>query len=46
MRNAIYENTPISRDVVETLLKQAVTLRLSIEKNIENSETAHKVQVA
>jgi len=34
MRNAIYENTPISSSVVEALLKQAIAIRL----NIENSE--------
>lgn len=34
MRNAIYENSPISRDVVGVLLKQAVDMRQSIEKSI------------
>jgi hypothetical protein len=34
MRNAIYENTPIPRGIVEALLKQAIAIRL----NIENSE--------
>ena len=34
MRNAIYENTPISSAVVEALIKQAIAIRL----NIENSE--------
>lgn len=46
MRNAIYENTPISRDVVEALLKQAVAIRQSIEKSIENSEAVLKNQAA
>lgn len=35
MRNAIYENTPISCHVVEVLLKQAVAIR----RNIENYES-------
>ncbi|MGB2831339.1 MAG: hypothetical protein WBC07_00165 [Methylotenera sp.] len=34
MRNAIYENTPISKKTVETLLKQIVAIR----KNTENHE--------
>lgn len=42
MRNAIYENTPISRDVVGALLKHAVAIRL----NIENSATALKNHAA
>lgn len=42
MRNAIYENTPISKSIVETLVKQAVAMRL----NIENSEAPLKIQAA
>jgi hypothetical protein len=42
MRNAIYENTPISRNIVEALLKQAIAIR----RNIENSEIALKDQAA
>lgn len=42
MRNAIYENTPISKDVVEILLKQAI----AICQSVENSEAALKVQAA
>jgi hypothetical protein len=42
MRNAIYENTPISKNIVETLLKQAITIR----RNIENSETVQNNQAA
>ncbi len=42
MRNAIYENTPISRGVVETLLKQAIAIR----QNIEDSETVLENQAA
>jgi hypothetical protein len=42
MRNAIYENTPISKKIVETLLKQV----LEIRQSIENSETSLKNQVA
>ena len=34
MRNAIYENSPISRKIVETLLNQAV----AIQKQLENYE--------
>lgn len=34
MRNAVYDDTPISSDVVETLLKQAIAIR----QNMENSE--------
>jgi hypothetical protein len=33
MRNAIYENTPIASQLVETLLKEAVTIRKHIEKH-------------
>jgi hypothetical protein len=41
MRNAIYENTPIACDRVDTLLKQAIAIR----RNIENHELRceHKV---
>ena len=46
MRNAIYENTPISRDVVEALLKQAIAIRQNIEKSMENSEATLKNQAA
>jgi len=42
MRNAIYENTPISKNTVETLLKQAITIR----RNIDNSETVQNNQAA
>jgi hypothetical protein len=42
MRNAIYENTPIPRDIVEALLKQAVAMRQSIE----NLEAVLKDQAA
>lgn len=35
MRNAVYENSPISKDAVEVLLKQAIAIR----KTIENAET-------
>ena len=42
MRNAIYENTPISKSVVEALLKQAIAIRQSIE----SSATVLKNQVA
>lgn len=31
MRNAVYEDAPISKSTVENLLKQAIALRLSIE---------------
>ena len=31
MRNAVYEDTPISKSTVETLLKQAIAIRLSME---------------
>ncbi|MEY3884139.1 MAG: hypothetical protein RIS87_561, partial [Pseudomonadota bacterium] len=31
MRNAVYENSPISKEVVEGLLKQAVSIRQTIE---------------
>ncbi len=31
MRNAIYENTPISRTIVETLLKQAIAIQIKLE---------------
>jgi hypothetical protein len=34
MRNAVYENTPISRNIVEMLLKQAV----AIQKKLDNDE--------
>lgn len=34
MRNAVYDDAPISRDVVEALLKQAIAIR----QNMENSE--------
>lgn len=42
MRNAIYENTPISKNIVETLLKQAISIR----RNIENSETVQNNHAA
>ncbi|MDI1309426.1 MAG: hypothetical protein PSV17_08325 [Methylotenera sp.] len=42
MRNAIYENTPIAKNIVETLLKQAIAIRI----NIENSGTVLKAQAA
>lgn len=32
MRNAIYQNTPISRSLVERLLKQAIGIRQSVER--------------
>lgn len=38
MRNAIYENTPISKNIVEALLKQAIAIRI----NIESSEVVLK----
>lgn len=31
MRNAVYESTPISQDMIETLLEQAVAIRKSME---------------
>ncbi|MEO7344793.1 MAG: hypothetical protein ABIU85_08145, partial [Methylotenera sp.] len=31
MRNAVYEDTPISKSAVEILLKQAIGIRLSME---------------
>jgi hypothetical protein len=31
MRNAVYEDAPISKSTVETLLKQAIAMRLSME---------------
>ena len=31
MRNAVYEDAPISKNTVEILLKQAIAMRLSIE---------------
>ncbi len=31
MRNAVYENTPVSKDLVEALLKQAIAIRQHIE---------------
>ncbi len=42
MRNAIYENTPISEKLVEKILKQAVELR----RTIEYSVTTQKMQAA
>jgi hypothetical protein len=33
MRNAIYENTPISSQMVEVLLKQAIAIRRNIEQH-------------
>jgi hypothetical protein len=42
MRNAIYENTPISKKIVEALLKQTVAIR----RNIEGSAKVLKNQVA
>ncbi len=33
MRNAVYEDTPISKSVIEILLKQALAIRLSVENS-------------
>jgi hypothetical protein len=41
MRNAIYENTPISKKLVEALLQQAIAMR----RTIENAVTTQKMQV-
>jgi hypothetical protein len=40
MRNAIYENTPISKKIVEALLKQTVAIR----RNIEGSAKVLKIK--
>jgi hypothetical protein len=42
MRNAIYENTPISRQIVETLLNQAIAVRRAVENAhlIQNKQAA------
>lgn len=42
MRNAIYENTPISKNIVEALLQQAIAIRQSIEHSV----TTQKMQAA
>lgn len=42
MRNAIYESTPISKSIVEVLLKQVIGIR----KNIENSASIQNNQAA
>lgn len=42
MRNAIYEKKPIAIEIVESLLKQAV----SIQKNIENNENSQFMKAA
>jgi hypothetical protein len=33
MRNAVYDNVPVSKDIVESLLKKAVAIR----RNMENA---------
>ncbi|MGB4811397.1 MAG: hypothetical protein WBP13_02795 [Methylophilaceae bacterium] len=42
MRNAIYENTPIPQNIVEKLLKQAV----SIQSDLENYEITQVIKAA
>ncbi|MDI1300242.1 hypothetical protein [Methylotenera sp.] len=42
MRNAIYENTPVAKNIVEALLKQAIAIRI----NIESSGAVLKAQAA
>jgi hypothetical protein len=42
MRNAIYENTPIAKNIVEVLINQAVAIR----RTLENSESIQKKQAA
>ncbi|MDP3744729.1 MAG: hypothetical protein Q8Q76_10385 [Methylotenera sp.] len=37
MRNAVYENTPIRKNIVEALLRQAIAIRQAVE-NSEDSE--------
>jgi hypothetical protein len=42
MRNAIYENTPISKKIVEALLMQTISIR----RNVENAESVQNNQAA
>ena len=38
MRNAIYDNTPIDKNTVEVLIKQAIEIRQTLEQPLENTK--------